>query len=109
MVKTYNKLVRDNIPEIIKEAGREPTYEYITDEKKFEAALRMKLVEEAQEVSSARDRKELIEELADIFEVCSELMALYKIPSQLVIDEAFYKAKDKGRFSKRIFLKEVKK
>jgi predicted house-cleaning noncanonical NTP pyrophosphatase (MazG superfamily) len=41
----FNKLVRDNIPEIIKKDGREPIT-HIAEDKEYEEALSRKLNEE---------------------------------------------------------------
>ncbi|MCI0711669.1 MAG: nucleoside triphosphate pyrophosphohydrolase [Chloroflexi bacterium] len=61
--REYNKLVRDNIPEIIAANGQ---------------ALRQKLVEEAQEVLQAKP-DELVNELADVYEVLDALIAAYDL------------------------------
>jgi predicted house-cleaning noncanonical NTP pyrophosphatase (MazG superfamily) len=65
MRKTYNKLVRDRIPEIIQAAGQEYATEVMSLEE-YQQALREKLIEEAQEAADASD---LISELADLYEV----------------------------------------
>ena len=67
MEKKYNKLVRDGIPEFIKNEGREAVYHILSD-REFEEALNKKLFEEVQEVVDATGR-ERIEELADIYEL----------------------------------------
>ena len=63
----YNKLVRDNIPEIIKSNGETPITRILDDEE-YKKELERKLLEEYNEVleSSGDDR---MEELADMLEV----------------------------------------
>ena len=74
MEKTYNKLVRDNIPNIIKSNGETPITRILTNEE-YKQELEKKLYEEYQEVleSSGEDR---IEELADMLEVIKSLAKL---------------------------------
>ena len=67
MKKTYNKLVRDRIPEIIKGNGQECVTEILSDEE-YIKSLDEKLREEMEEYQ--RDKS--IDELADLLEVvCS--------------------------------------
>ena len=57
MDTVYNKLVRDNIPNIIKNDG----YECITkilDDKEFKNELYKKLLEEADEVINSKNKEE---------------------------------------------------
>ena len=55
MRKTYHKLVRDRIPEIIREPGK--TCEVVTlAAEEYHQALRQKLVEEAMEAADATER-----------------------------------------------------
>ena len=62
------KLVRDKIPEIIKnEYGYVDFYK--ANKKELRKFLFEKLLEETDEVYEAKNKKELIEELADTFEV----------------------------------------
>ncbi len=77
MLKHYNKLVRDRIPEIIQTAGQPYAVEVMSDEA-YNLALREKLVEEAQE-AAATNPENLITELADLYEVMDTLMAAYGI------------------------------
>ncbi|SHJ74056.1 Predicted house-cleaning noncanonical NTP pyrophosphatase, all-alpha NTP-PPase (MazG) superfamily [Clostridium amylolyticum] len=63
-MKSYNKLVRDKIPEIIKEAGKTCNIRY-ADEKEQLKLLEEKLQEEVSEYIEAKN----LEELADIMEV----------------------------------------
>ena len=71
----YNKLVRDRIPAIIAESGRQCRTTMLT-EPAFRAALLAKLVEEAQEVQAAPP-EELLTELADVLEVFDTILAMH--------------------------------
>lgn len=68
----FNKLVRDNIPEIIKGNGESVSVSKIVDSG-LKRALKEKLLEETYEVLDSMDSTELIEELADLEEVCEAL------------------------------------
>lgn len=64
-MKEYNKLVRDLIPQIIKNDGKYCTY-YNAEKKDMQDLLIAKLDEEVAEFKESGS----IEELADIIEVC---------------------------------------
>ena len=66
------KLVRDRIPEIIRDAGRTPVTRTL-DPTAYEQALRDKLLEEADE-DAAASGPEPLEELADVLEVVRALV-----------------------------------
>ena len=67
----YNKLVRDQIPDIIAAAGSQPSTR-VLDHASYRGALRSKLLEEAQEAEEAPD-EQLASELADVLEVLRAL------------------------------------
>lgn len=73
------KIVRDKIPDIIREEGRIPVVETITG-KKLVLALYDKLTEEHAEFLAANTSKEKIEELVDMVEVCIALAKQIDIP-----------------------------
>lgn len=101
-VITYNKLVRDRIPEIIEKSGKRAVVEKLADEayKKF---LDDKLSEELQEYLAS----DSVDELADLVEV------IYSILKYKGIEIADFhglrekKAAERGAFEKRLLLKEV--
>ena len=64
MIKKYNKLVRDRIPEIIESSGRSCVTEILSDED-YLKMLDAKLDEELAEYHADQN----IEELADLMEV----------------------------------------
>src|SRR5436190_1344884 len=104
--QTYNKLVRDRIPEIIQREGRTCDTDTLSDEA-FDQALREKLIEEAQEVLEATPDK-LITELADLYEVINTLLTLHNIDEDDVIAEQRHRHAERGGFEKRLRLLRTK-
>lgn len=106
MEKVYNKLVRDKIPEIIKENNDGETITRILDCDEYKKALEDKLYEEYQEVleSSEKDR---IEELADMLEVMISLAKIENSSLDEIIEIMNNKKLKRGGFEKKIFLEKV--
>ena len=100
------KLVRDRIPEILEENGEKPFIKKL-NANAFKKALSDKLMEEVAEFVVAANKKERIEELADIQEVMLAVYKAYGIECTDVTTYARKKRKKKGGFSKRIFLEKV--
>lgn len=98
MIK-YNKLVRDNIPEIIIENGQIPHTKVLTEEE-YKCALEEKLKEEVNEYISDQS----IEELADILEVLDAIVQFNKFSWKDILDKKDMKKKQRGGFRKKIFL-----
>ena len=96
---TYNKLVRDRIPEIIESDGHH-AFTRILDGQDYRAALLAKLVEEAREAQSA-SADELPAELADVREVLQALLSTLPMTWQELDVLA---AGKRGGFGDRIFL-----
>jgi predicted house-cleaning noncanonical NTP pyrophosphatase (MazG superfamily) len=99
---TYNKLVRDKIPEIIEKSGNKPII-YIADDKEYLKRLYDKLIEEIEEFKENPSP----EELADILEVCDAIREYFGIDAKKVEEIKNKKRKERGGFSNRIILKEV--
>lgn len=98
----YYKLVRDLIPEIIRNDGRECEVMEMSESEYFQA-LRKKLIEEAQEAAIAKS-EELVSELADLYEVIDAIMAAYGIERDLVLAKQAQRRAERGGFNKRIRL-----
>ena len=105
MERVYNKLVRDNIPNIIKNKGEEPVIR-ILDDDEYKIELEKKLYEEYQEVISASGVDRL-EELADMLEVIIALAKLENNDLNDIIKIADEKNTKRGAFEDRIFLEKV--
>src|SRR5688572_27991335 len=96
------KLVRDRIPEIMRQAGARPAIIQIPQHGVL-ALLNAKLLEEAREVYDARDGQ-VIEELADVYEVIREMAARLGITLDDVRLAAEQKRAAKGGFSEGFVL-----
>jgi predicted house-cleaning noncanonical NTP pyrophosphatase (MazG superfamily) len=101
----YNKLIRDRIPQIIEAGGHRPVT-HVLDEESYHAALLAKLVEEAQEASTAA-ANELSSELADVVEVLRALAVTVRITWDELLSLAADKRSQRGGFDQRLFLEYV--
>lgn len=108
METVYNKLVRDNIPEIIKGNNDGEAVIRILNDEEYKKALEDKLCEEYQEVleSSGEDR---VEELADMLEVMISLAKIEKANLEKIIEIAKKKKAKRGGFDKKLYLEKVVK
>ncbi len=99
----YNKLVRDKIPEIIRQDGRKPTT-HIADKKEYWQGLKEKLKEEVKEFLKESNE----EELADILELIYAICDFKKIDKSKLENLRKKKAKQRGGFQKKIILDEIR-
>ncbi|MFM9267020.1 nucleoside triphosphate pyrophosphohydrolase [Tychonema sp. BBK16] len=102
MEKEHNKLVRDRIPEIIRQSGNECEV-VILSQAAYRQALRLKLIEEATEVAEANEN-ELVAELADLYEVIDALMLSYGISGDRILDAQAKRRENRGGFGQKIML-----
>ncbi len=95
---TYNKLVRDKIPEILEAKG--VLYEKrIASPEEYKAELVKKLIEECKEF----EEQTSIEELADVLEVVE---ALKTLPEYAPVEKVrLEKREERGGFDEKIILK----
>lgn len=101
----YPKLVRDRIPEIIRARGQQPVI-HVADDAEFLAALKAKVVEEAEELRDATGVVE-VEEVADVLEVLRSLADALGVPWATIEEKAAAKAAARGGFTKRIIVERV--
>ena len=71
-INNMKKLIRDKIPEIIKSEKRNCEY-YIASDFEYSVELFKKIVEESLEVQNSKNKDELIEEIADVYEVINSI------------------------------------
>lgn len=106
MEKLYNKLVRDNIPGIIRKNGETPTIRSLS-EKDYWQALLDKDSEELLEVKDADGIDERKKELADKLELIIAMAEFNDFSLQDIIEEADKKRAKNGGFQKRLFLEKA--
>ena len=102
MEKVYEKLVRDNIPDIIKKSGKDCVIE-IMDDVEYVEELNKKLAEEVDEYLSSGS----IEEIADIMEVIYSILEVKNISFEEVEKLRMEKREKRGGFNNRIKLVKV--
>lgn len=105
MERIYNKLVRDKIPEIIKNNNEEPIIKMLSKEE-YIKELEKKLLEECNEVLEAKGNDRL-EELADVLEIISELAKTENSSLEKIIEISNKKRIKRGGFENKIFLEKV--
>ena len=104
---TYNKLIRDKIPQIIKANGKTPTTRILPEEEYIKEICK-KTEEELTEYLEATTKEHKLEELSDLLELLKAL-AEYEGTTLEEIDKIRKKkAEERGGFQNRIFLKDVK-
>lgn len=106
MERIYNKLVRDNIPDVIVANGEEAFIRVLNDDE-YRNELEAKLGEEYQEVLMTTTSDERVEELADMVEVIMALASVEGKSFDDILEVAKVKRKKRGGFEKKIFLEKV--
>lgn len=104
--KTYNKLIRDKIPEIIKKDNAVPKVSEL-DDNQFKVALKEKLVEEAKELLEAKTDKEILNELSDVLQLLESIALNNNIAIAEVKKQKEKKEVERGGFEKKLFLEYV--
>ena len=99
-----NKLWRDNGAKQLEEQDGAVINRIILDDEEYNKQLGLKLIEEAHEVAAAQNKKELIVEMGDIYEVIDCLMKLHNISKEEVIAAQDKKRADRGSFVNREFV-----
>lgn len=102
MIKEYNKLVRDKIPEIIEKDGKSCKTEILEDDKYIEM-LDKKLSEELAEYYNDKS----LEELADVLEVLYAVAVARGYSLEELEKLRVQKSMERGGFCKKILLKSV--
>ena len=102
LIKTYNKLVRDRIPDIIEASGKSCVTEILSDED-YLRMVDAKLDEELAEYHKDQN----IEELADLMEVIYAAAIARGYTLEQLEQVRVEKTEKRGRFTKKIRLLEV--
>jgi predicted house-cleaning noncanonical NTP pyrophosphatase (MazG superfamily) len=103
---TYNKLVRDKIPQIIESKGKKLSIKVLNDED-YIKYLKEKAYEELDEYCAAKTDGEAVEELADLLEVIRALAKQHSSSIEEVEAVRKDKSEKRGAFHEKVFLIEV--
>ena len=101
-MKVYNKLVRDNIPQIIERSGKTCQTRVLSDGE-YVDELNKKLHEEFAEYVQSGE----VEELADIVEVACALATAKGVSCAQFDEIRAEKTRKNGKFDKKLFLEWV--
>ncbi len=96
------KLIRDRLPAIMRAQGLQ-VFDRRLNDAEFIAALKDKLVEEAQEVGAATSQDDLIDELADVMEVIAALADASGVTAGEIEARRQAKRAERGGFDERVF------
>lgn len=102
--KKYNKVIRDKIPEIIRNSGKKYSLKQL-DDSSFLTELEKKLIEELNEYVKSKD----VEELADLLEVIYRISELRGVNPDELEKIRQDKAEKRGKFSNNLFLIDAEK
>ena len=102
----FAKLVRDNIPEWHRQSGHTVKGRQLTGDD-LKSALIEKLHEEADEVSGALSRDDLIEEIGDVQQIIDDLLATQNITEDELRAVMVKKVENKGGFQNGEYIETV--
>lgn len=105
MKKDYNKLVRDHLPEMLKEKGVNIEFEVLNN-KEFSEKLVEKFREEVDEFSNTKTDR-LLDQIVDLLEVIYAIAEHRGITESEVEFMRQLKKKRSGGFRKRIMVKTI--
>ncbi|ASN03888.1 nucleoside triphosphate pyrophosphohydrolase [Virgibacillus necropolis] len=103
---TYNKLIRDKIPAIIKMTGKNANTTILSDDD-YVKELKKKTKEELQEYLEADNDQDALEELADLLELIHSLATVHGSGIKEVEKIREQKADQRGGFKEKVFLTDV--
>ena len=99
----YNKLVRDKIPDIVKQEGNHPECHIANNKAEYCLALKEKILEEAIEFKESQD----INELIDVLEAIYCLIEAENLEFSKIEELRKKKNMERGSFKRRIILEYV--
>lgn len=105
-MSTYNKLIRNKIPQIIKSNGKTPTTRILPEDEYIEELCK-KTQEELTEYIKAKTKPDKLEELSDLLELINALAEHEGATLEEINNIRKKKAEERGGFSNRVFLIEV--
>ncbi len=106
MEKEYNKLVRDKMPDIIKDKGNNPITK-VLDTKEYKIELKNNLLEGYKKFFKTNVSDARIDVLADMLEIINSLANLENKTLKDIERVADLKRQYQGSFQEKIYLEKV--
>lgn len=100
----HNKLWRDNAIEQLEERYGDIINRAILDDQEYNNQLGLKLIEEAGEVHTAKNKEELSSEVGDVLEVLDCIIALHSLSLEEIEQARNKKRNDRGSYLERKFV-----
>jgi predicted house-cleaning noncanonical NTP pyrophosphatase (MazG superfamily) len=94
----FNKMIRDHLPQMMQNTGIN-VVGHTMNEDEYVQRLKVKLVEEADELRTALTPKDVAEEIGDVLEVLKALAEHHHLDMSQVVALAEQKTAEKGGFS----------
>jgi len=105
----YPKLIRDRIPELVRQKGVEPSIRKANSNDEYAAFVLKKVAEEAQELSKAETESNLIEEIADVYEIIDALIKAKQLSPEEIAAVKKEKRQKRGGFDDQLIMLELPK
>ncbi|MFB6071480.1 MAG: hypothetical protein ABEJ88_00770 [Halobacterium sp.] len=102
MTRTYDRLVRDRVPDVIRGNGETPVTHAVAGDE-YRDRLAAKLVEEAREYEADRDPGEL----GDVLDVVDAICEARSVDRERLDDQRAEKTAERGGFADGVVLERV--
>lgn len=102
------KLIRDRVPEIMKEHQKSITYKLVSGST-YDQALRKKLIEETAELRDAKTQQEIIDQISDVLELIQTFVAFHTLDINEIKSHQKRKKEERGGYEKGVLLTSVEK
>lgn len=100
----YNKLIRDNVPDIIRAKRENCEVRQITDVQEFQQELFKKIKEEAAALAMCRTKEDFLAEYADLMLVLDTIVKQLDITSEEIIEVRKENLLKKGGYRHQYYL-----
>jgi predicted house-cleaning noncanonical NTP pyrophosphatase (MazG superfamily) len=100
----YNKLIRDNVPDMIKSKREACEVRQISDIQEFQQELFKKIKEEATSLAMVRNKEDFLAEYCDLMMVLDTIMKQLEISPEEVVKARSENILKKGGFKHQYYL-----
>lgn len=106
VIREYNKLIRGKVPELIRRDGQFPVTR-VLDREARRAALLNKLRDEVNDLDTAGERNQILDEAADVYEILLTIISEAGYVDRDLYSHARKKRLERGSFDAGIWLERI--